>query len=180
MTNRKLKKIGKVRILGKIIPSFLISKFSILPYSENRKFGFKNLGKILPRFLRFLRFSSFRPGPITNSNKSNIIFHHFLKDIFEMAFKKWSCKLKKWWKMTKKKRKKKSSKKWQSRTCSTLSFYHFLNDENHAQIVSPGKKKLIRQHVLKHEWMEAAFAVHIFVYTRWKKAWINFFKLFNY
>ena len=29
--------------------------------------------------------------------------------------------------------------------------YHFLNDENHAQIVSPGKKKLIRPHVLKHE-----------------------------
>ena len=29
--------------------------------------------------------------------------------------------------------------------------YHFLNDENHAQIVSPGKKKLIRPHALKHE-----------------------------
>ena len=29
--------------------------------------------------------------------------------------------------------------------------YHFLNDENHTQIVSPGKKKLIRPHVLKHE-----------------------------
>ena len=29
--------------------------------------------------------------------------------------------------------------------------YHFLNDENHAQIVSPGKKKLIRSHVLKHK-----------------------------
>ena len=28
--------------------------------------------------------------------------------------------------------------------------YHFLNDENHTQIVSPGKKKLI-PHVLKHE-----------------------------
>ena len=28
---------------------------------------------------------------------------------------------------------------------------HFLNDENHTQIVSPGKKKLIRPHVLKHE-----------------------------
>ena len=29
--------------------------------------------------------------------------------------------------------------------------YHFLNDENHAQIVSAGKKKLIPRHVLKHE-----------------------------
>ena len=35
--------------------------------------------------------------------------------------------------------------------------YHFLNDENHAQVVSPGKKK-------------AAFALLIFVYTRKKKA----------
>ena len=51
----------------------------------------------------------------------------------------------------------------------------FFNDENHAQIVFPGKKKLIRPHVLKHEWMEAAFAVLIFVYTRRKKAWIKFF-----
>ena len=29
--------------------------------------------------------------------------------------------------------------------------YHFLNDENHTQIVSVGKKKLIRPHVLKHQ-----------------------------
>ena len=57
---------------------------------------------------------------------------------------------------------------------------HFLNDENHTQIVSPGKKKLIRPHVLKHEWMEAAFAELIFVFTRRKKTWTNFFKRFNY
>ena len=44
--------------------------------------------------------------------------------------------------------------------------YHFLNDKNHAQIVSRGEKK-------------AAFAVLIFVYTRRKNACINFFKLFN-
>ena len=51
MLNRKL---GKVRILGnlgKIIPSF-----------QNRKFGFKNIGKKFPRFPRFPRFPSFRPG----------------------------------------------------------------------------------------------------------------------
>ena len=58
--------------------------------------------------------------------------------------------------------------------------YHFLNDENHTQIVSPGKKKFIRLHMLKHEWMEAAFALLIFVYTQREKTWINFFKLFNY
>ena len=52
--------------------------------------------------------------------------------------------------------------------------YHFLNDENRTQIVSPGKKKLIRPHILKLEWMEAAFAVLIFVYTWRKMAWINF------
>ena len=28
---------------------------------------------------------------------------------------------------------------------------HALNDENHTQIVSLGRKKLIRPHVLKHE-----------------------------
>ena len=47
--------------------------------------------------------------------------------------------------------------------------YHFLNDENHAHIVSPGKKKIIQPQVLKHEWMEAAFAVLIFMCTRRKK-----------
>ena len=29
--------------------------------------------------------------------------------------------------------------------------YHFLNDESHSQIASPGKKKFIRPHVLRHE-----------------------------
>ena len=58
--------------------------------------------------------------------------------------------------------------------------YHFLNDENPTEIVSPGKKKMIWPHALKHEWMEAAFAVLIFVHTPRKKAWIDFFKLFNY
>ena len=47
--------------------------------------------------------------------------------------------------------------------------YHFLNNENHTQFVSPGKKKLLRPHVLKHYRMEANFAVLIFVYYRRKK-----------
>ena len=29
--------------------------------------------------------------------------------------------------------------------------YHFLNDKNSVQIISPGQKKLIRLHVLKRE-----------------------------
>ena len=41
--------------------------------------------------------------------------------------------------------------------------YHFLNDENHTEIVSLGKKKLIRPHMLKRKWMEAAFALLVFV-----------------
>ena len=53
---RKLENLGN---LGNIIPSFLISKFSILPYSQNRKLGLKNLGK---KFPSFPRFPSFRPG----------------------------------------------------------------------------------------------------------------------
>ena len=56
VTNRKL------RILENIIPSFLISELSILPYSQNRKLEFKNLGKKFPRFSRLPRFPSFRPG----------------------------------------------------------------------------------------------------------------------
>ena len=55
VANRKLGNLGN---LGNIIPSFLISKFSILPYSQNRKLGFKNLGKKFPSFL------SFRPGQL--------------------------------------------------------------------------------------------------------------------
>ena len=91
-----------------------------------------------------------------------------------MTFKKWSCKLKKNDENDEKKCHLKNDK------VEHVLLYHFLNDENRTQIVSPGKKKLIQPNVLKHEWMEAAFAEVIFVYTRRKTAWINFFKLFNY
>ena len=59
MADRKLEKVGNFGNLGKVIPSFLVSEFSILPYSPNRKLGFKNLGKKIPRFPSF---PSFRPG----------------------------------------------------------------------------------------------------------------------
>ena len=49
---------GTLGNLGNIIPIFPISKFLILRYSENRKLGFKNLGK------KFPNFPSFRPGPV--------------------------------------------------------------------------------------------------------------------
>ena len=61
MANRKLERVGNLGNLGKIIPSFLIWEFSILPYSQNRKLRFKNLGKKFPRFPRCPRFPSFRP-----------------------------------------------------------------------------------------------------------------------
>ena len=61
MANRKLGSLRNLGNLGNIIPSFPISEFSILPWSQNRKLGFKNLGKKCPRFPRF---QSFRPGRI--------------------------------------------------------------------------------------------------------------------
>ena len=67
VANWKLGKVGNLGNLGKIIRSFLFSEFSILPYSQNPKHGFKNLGKKFPKFSRFLRFPSFRPGHQTAS-----------------------------------------------------------------------------------------------------------------
>ena len=66
VANRKLGKVGNLGNLGKVIPSFLVSEFSILPYSQNRKLGFKNLGKRCPRF------PSFRPDPPTQAFSCNI------------------------------------------------------------------------------------------------------------
>ena len=59
VTNRQLENLENLGNLRNIIPSFLISKFSILPYSQNRKLGFKNLGEKLPSFPRFPSFPSF-------------------------------------------------------------------------------------------------------------------------
>ena len=59
VTNRQLENLENLGNLRNIIPSFLISKFSILPYSQNRKLGFKNLRKKLPSFPRFPSFPSF-------------------------------------------------------------------------------------------------------------------------
>ena len=75
MANRKLGKVGNLGNLGKVIPSFLVSEFSILPYSQNRKLAFKNLEKKFPRFPRFPRFPSFPPGhkvhPVKKQNINN-------------------------------------------------------------------------------------------------------------
>ena len=79
MANRKFGKVGNLRNLGKIILSSLFSEFSILPYSQNQKLGFKNLGKFFSRFLTFLRFPSFRPG---HEKIQNIIYLFFRFKIY--------------------------------------------------------------------------------------------------
>ena len=59
MENRK---IGNLGYIGSFVPIFLMSDFSILSYSRNRKLGFKERGKKIPRFPRLSRFPNFRPG----------------------------------------------------------------------------------------------------------------------
>ena len=66
MGNRKVRNVRNLGNLRKIIPSFLTSEFSILPYSQSRKLRLKNLGKKFPRFPRFL---SFRPGRSIRGHK---------------------------------------------------------------------------------------------------------------
>ena len=66
VANQKLGKVGNLGNLGKVI---LITEFSILPYSQNRKLGFKNLDK---KFPRFPRFPSFQPGHLS-TRKSTFI-----------------------------------------------------------------------------------------------------------
>ena len=71
VANRKLGNLGNLGNPGNIIPSFLFSKFSILPYSQHQKLGFKNLGK---KFLS-LRFATF-----------SFFFFSFLFFFFIIAF----------------------------------------------------------------------------------------------
>ena len=41
-------------------------------------------------------------------------------------------------------------------------FYHFLNDDNQTRIVSPGKKKLNRPHVLNmNEWKQLLLYLYL-------------------
>ena len=60
VANLKLRKVRNFVNFRKIIPSFLFSEFSILPYSQNWKLRFKNLGKQFSRFPRLSRFPSFQ------------------------------------------------------------------------------------------------------------------------
>ena len=55
VANQKLGNLGNPGNLRNIIPSFLISEFLVLPYSQNRKLGFKNLDKEKFRDLRGFR-----------------------------------------------------------------------------------------------------------------------------
>ena len=91
---QKLRNLGNLGNLGNIIPSFLISKFSILPYSQNRKLGFKNLGK------KFPSFPSFWPGlKKPNLSRFELGFWRFVlfsnwhrKQMFQLVSSIESCK----------------------------------------------------------------------------------------
>ena len=82
LKNEKIanRKLGN---LGNIIPSFLISEFSIFSYSQNRKLGFKNLGK---KFPRFPRFPSFRPSLVVIQKTFLMRIHSFRLNIFYYFF----------------------------------------------------------------------------------------------
>ena len=96
-----------------------------------------------------------------------------------MTFIKWSCKLKKTMKNDEKKCHLKNYK------VEHVLLYHFLNDENHTQIVSPGKKKLILPHVngssfyctyIYVYWMQKIFVgveSRIFVFVLAMSSWIS-------
>ena len=88
MANRKLVKVGKLRNLRKVFPSFLVSEFLILPYSQNRKLGIKNLGKKFPRFPRFPIFPSFRPGPCLYVNRLLYCNFYYLHEHERLVLRK--------------------------------------------------------------------------------------------
>ena len=73
MANWKLAKVENLGNLEKTIPSFLISEFSILLYSQSRKVGFKNNGKKIPRF------PSFEPGHKILIKTHSLIVSQFTK-----------------------------------------------------------------------------------------------------
>ena len=75
MPNQKLGNLENLRNLGNFIPSFLISEFLILAVGQNRKLGFKNLGKKFLRFPRFPGFPTFRPSLIKT------VHHDLFSDI---------------------------------------------------------------------------------------------------
>ena len=73
----------KLGNLGNVIPSFPISKFSILAIGQNRKLKFKNLGK------KFPSFPSFQPGRFlrlfrktVNVNENIVIRNRYSGKIF--------------------------------------------------------------------------------------------------
>ena len=83
MANRKLGKPGNLGNFENVILSFLLPEFSILAYSQNRKLGFKNLGREFPRFLRF---PSFGTGPILLTVCNNISMKNLIKRVKSINF----------------------------------------------------------------------------------------------
>ena len=80
VANRKLVNLGNRKDLGTIFLIFLISKFSILPYTQNRKIGFKNLRKKIPEFSNISEFSEFSTWPMSSLlfNCSEVKIHRLL------------------------------------------------------------------------------------------------------
>ena len=74
MANRKLENLGNLGNLGNIIPSFLISKFSILPYSQNRVSEFSEISEC-SEFSTWPRESLYRKSYSLQTNVKIIELH---------------------------------------------------------------------------------------------------------
>ena len=88
VANRKFGNLGNLENLGNVIQSFLISEFSILPYSKNRKHG---LWKHLKIFSRFPVFLNFRPDHIfpvicCKGDKMSVCLYHGIGPYFAVDF----------------------------------------------------------------------------------------------
>ena len=123
VANRKLVNLGNRKDLGTIFLIFLISKFSILPYTQNRKIGFKNLRKKIPEF------SEFSTWPMSSLlfNCSEVKIHRLLQLKYQSLFQflgsiKLSSVLNKW-----------------ARIFTTFKYYHFNSKQiykfNYKQIL---------------------------------------------
>ena len=78
MANRKLGKVGNLGNLGRAIPSFLVPEFSILPYSQNRKLGFKNRGKNFSEISEVYEFSTWPLFSLKNYKKQAQILYQII------------------------------------------------------------------------------------------------------
>ena len=129
VANRKLVDLVNLKNLGTIFPSFLISKFSILPYTQNRKLGLKNLRKKILEISNISEFSEFSTWPVSSLlfNCSEVKIHRLLQLKYQSLFQflgsiKLSSVLNKW-----------------ARIFITFKYYHFNSKQiykfNYKQIL---------------------------------------------